>query len=113
MFYPIVIRARVSSPVALLMCALLFAAVHPIYAIPGVFLLAVFLGLLTYLLGNLSYSILAHAAWNLANLLVLKLTPDILDPELESPFAENAVIWLPLSLALFLFFSRLWFRHRD
>jgi membrane protease YdiL (CAAX protease family) len=102
-----------SAPLAVTVIALLFAAVHPLFAIPGVFLLAIFLGLLTLLFGNLSYSIFAHAVWNLVNLLILKLTPGILDPEIESPFSENMLLWLPLSLGLCYFFCRLWYRRRD
>ncbi len=102
-----------SAPIALTVIALLFAAVHPLYAIPGVFLLALFLGALPYLMGNLSYAILAHATWNIANLLVLKLTPGALDPDVESPFTEHSLLWFLISVVLFAFFTRLWIKNRD
>ena len=101
------------APLAVVVIALLFAAVHPLYAMPGVFLLGLFLGAIPLLLGNLSYSILAHAIWNLTNLLVLKLTPGALDPELVSPFTTNTSLWLLISLALVTVFGRLALRYRE
>ena len=98
--------------VAVLLVAVLFGAVHPLYSIPGVTLLGVFFGVLALLLGNLTYPIIAHAVWNLANMVVLKQSTGELDQLLDSPFTHASLLWFVLSAALFAFFSRLWLHAR-
>lgn len=103
---------RQSGPaLAIILTACLFAAVHPLYSLPGVLLLGLFFGVMAYLLGNLIYPIIAHAVWNLLNLLVLKNAPD--DLTVATPFREHALIWCLLSLMLFVFFSRFWLRAKE
>ncbi len=105
------ILSRHSGPVlAVLLVAFLFGAVHPLYSIPGVTVLGIFFGTLAYKLGNLTYAVLAHAVWNLANLIVLHQSSGELEQMLESPFSDASPVWFLASIALFVFFSRFWWR---
>ncbi len=97
---------------SVLLVALLFGAMHPLYSIPGVTLLGIFFGTLALTLGNLSYSVIAHAVWNLVNLLVLKHSSGDLEQMLDSPFQQGSLLWMLVSLGLFFFFSRFWWRAR-
>jgi len=97
---------------AVLIGALLFGAVHPPHSIPGAALLGLFFGALLLLLGNLSYPLIAHAIWNLANLVMLQQSGGDLERLIQTPFAESSALWLLVSLFLFVFFSRLWLQAR-
>lgn len=107
------ILQRHSGPVlSVLLVAFLFGAVHPLYSIPGVIVLGIFFGTLAITLGNLGYAILAHAVWNIANLIVLHQSTGELEAMLESPFSQASPIWFLASLLLFVFFSRFWWKAR-
>ena len=58
---------------------------------------------------NLSYPLMAHAAWNLANLSVLLALPEggLEEAAMASPFSGQPLLWLMISLLLAAFFSRL------
>jgi len=107
MFLRVLLR-HTPGAVAVLLTALLFALVHPLYAVPGVVVLGLFFGLLMLRLRNLTYPIVAHAVWNLANLVVLKSTEGALEPEMATPFAEHAVLWTLGSAAAFALFGLIW-----
>jgi membrane protease YdiL (CAAX protease family) len=110
---PWTLRLGIGRPaLAVILTALLFGAVHPAYSIPGVMLLGCFFGALALLLGNLFYPILAHAIWNLVNLVVLRQSSGDLEQLIQSPFAQSSPLWLLASLMLFVFFSRLWLQAR-
>jgi len=97
---------------AVLISSLLFGAVHPPHSIPGAALLGVFFGALALLLGNLTYPLIAHAIWNLANLIMLQQSGGDLERLIQTPFADASALWLLVSLFLFVFFSRLWLQAR-
>lgn len=97
---------------SVVLVALLFGVVHPLYSVPGVTLLGIFFGTLALTLGKLSYAILAHALWNLVNLLVLRQSSGDLEQMLDSPFQQSSLLWMLISIALFFFFSRFWWRAR-
>ncbi len=97
---------------SILLVAVLFGAVHPLYSIPGVTLLGIFFGTLALTMGNLSYSLIAHALWNLVNLIVLRQSSGDLEQMHDSPFQQGSLLWMLVSLALFVFFSRFWWRAR-
>ena len=104
-----------SAPVvAILLVAVSFGAVHPPYSIPGVIILGIFFGVMALLLENLVYPIMAHAVWNLINLIIARVSPESLGTEIETPFSQNPLLWLMISGLLFIFFSRFWLaaRHR-
>lgn len=97
---------------AVLISSLLFGSVHPPHSIPGAALLGIFFGALALLLGNLTYPLIAHAIWNLANLVMLQQSGGDLERLIQSPFADASALWLLVSLFLFVFFSRLWLQAR-
>ncbi|MBN2170480.1 MAG: CPBP family intramembrane metalloprotease [Candidatus Krumholzibacteriota bacterium] len=109
MFFRVLLR-HTPGAVTVVLTALLFAIVHPLYAVPGVVVLGLFFGLLMLRLQNLTYPILAHAVWNLANLVVLKSTENALDPEMTTPFSEHAVLWTLGSAAAFALCGWIWWR---
>jgi membrane protease YdiL (CAAX protease family) len=100
------------SGLAVLLTALLFGSVHPFHSIPGAAILGLFFGALALLLGNLSYPLIAHAVWNLANLAMLQQSHGDLEQLIQSPFSQSSPLWLLVSLMLFVFFSRLWLQAR-
>jgi membrane protease YdiL (CAAX protease family) len=98
---------------AVIMVALFFAVLHPLFSTPGVFALGLFFGFLTYYLDNLVYAIFAHAVWNMTNLMVLSQMTEGMDEFLENPFGEQEAIWFAGSVVLFALLSALWLRYRE
>ncbi|MCP4547637.1 MAG: CPBP family intramembrane metalloprotease [bacterium] len=96
---------------AIILTAGLFGMSHPLYSMPGAVILGLFFGILAYMLGNLYYPLIAHCVWNLLNLLILKISPDSL--QVATPFTDQPVVWIVISLSLFAFFSRFWLQARQ
>lgn len=107
-----VLARHAGSLLALVLVAVLFGWVHPLYSVPGVILLGLFFGVLALVMGNLTYAIIAHAVWNLSNLLFLRQLGQDVETLLESPFRSYGPIWFLASALLFAFFSRFWWKAR-
>lgn len=112
LFFRVLLR-HTPGAVTVVLTALIFAIVHPLYAVPGVLVLGAYFGLLMLRLRNLAYPILAHAVWNLANLTVLKASDAALDPDMPTPFAGHAVLWILGSAAAFAAFAWIWWRDGE